>query len=87
MRAQKRDQNEPAVVKALEDMGYLVERCYAPLPFDILVRRPPSKLRLPIEIKTSTGSLTASQKDALAEGAIVVVRSPDEAVAAAGRYL
>jgi hypothetical protein len=88
VRAQKRDQNEPAVVAALEDMGYIVERCYAPMPFDLLVRRqPPAILRLPIEVKTPAGSLTPSQEKALAEGAIIIVRSPDEALAAAARYL
>jgi len=87
VRAQRRDANEPAIVEALELMGYRVERHYTPDPFDLLVRRPGSPVGLCMEVKTPTGSLKDSQTEALEQGAIVVVRSPDEAVQAAMDWL
>lgn len=87
MRAQRRDANEPAIVEALELMGYRVDRHYTPDPFDLLVRRPNSPVGLCLEVKTSTGALKDSQEAALEQGAIVVVRSPDEAVQAAKEWL
>jgi hypothetical protein len=87
MRAQKRDQNEPAIVKALEDMGYRVQRHYTPDPFDLMVSRIRSPVGLRIEVKTKDGGLTDKQADELAEEGIVVVRTPEEALAAAARWL
>jgi hypothetical protein len=87
MRAQKRDSNEPSIVEALELMGYRVERHYTPDPFDLLVRRINSPVGLCLEVKMPNGTLKDSQTEALEEGAIVIVRSPDEAVEAANRYL
>jgi hypothetical protein len=87
MRAQRRDQNEPAIVEALELMGYRVERHYTPDCFDLLVSRAGSPIGLRIEVKTEKGALKDSQTEALEAGSIVIVRSPDEAVRAAERYL
>jgi hypothetical protein len=87
VKAQRRDGNEPDIVEALELMGYRVERHYTPDPFDLLVSRIGSPVGLRVEVKTPNGALKDSQEAALEEGAIVVVRSPDEAVEAANRYL
>lgn len=87
MRAQRRDANEPEIVEALELMGYRVERHYTPDPFDLIVRKPGSPVGLCLEVKTATGALKDSQTEALEQGAIVVVRSPDEAVDAARHWL
>lgn len=87
MRAQKRDANEPAIVEALELAGYAVDRHYAPDPFDLLVRRLNSPVGLRVEVKVPGGRLTASQETALADGAIVVVYTTDQALDAAARYL
>ncbi len=87
MRAQKRDANEPAIVEALELAGYAVDRHYTPDPFDLLVRRLNSPLGLRVEVKMPHGKLTSSQETELTDGAIVVVRTVDEALDAAARYL
>ena len=87
MRAQKRDANEPAVIEGLELMGYVVERHYAPDPYDIAVRRQSSPLRLPMEIKGPNGRLTENQEGELARNGIVVVRTVQEACDAAERWL
>jgi hypothetical protein len=87
VKAQRRDGNEKAVIEALELMGYRVERHFTPDPFDLLVRRINSPVGLCLEVKMPNGTLKDSQEAALEEGAIVVVRSPDEAVEAANRYL
>lgn len=87
MRAQRRDSNEPEIVEALELMGYRVDRHYTPDPFDLLVRRPGSPVGLCMEVKTPKGALKDSQEDALLDGHIVVVRTPDEAVQAAMDWL
>ena len=87
MRAQRRDANEPEIVEALELMGYRVDRHYTPDPFDLIVRRPGKPVGLCLEVKTAAGSLKDSQEAALEAGAIVVVRSPEEAVSAAERWL
>ncbi len=87
MRAQRRDANEPQIVEALELMGYRVERHYTPDPFDLAVSRPGSPVCLRLEVKTATGALKDSQTEALEQGAIVVVRSPDDAVNAAKHWL
>jgi hypothetical protein len=87
VRAQRRDANEPAIVEALELMGYRVERHYTPDPFDLAVSKPGSPVCLRVEVKTPTGALKDSQSEALEAGAIVVVRSPDDAVLAAKIWL
>ena len=87
MKAQRRDANEPDIVEALELLGYRVERHYTPDPFDLAVSRVGSPVCLRVEVKTAKGALKDSQTEALEAGAIVVVRSADEAVAAAERYL
>ena len=86
-RDQRRDANEPEVVEALELNGYVVDRHYLPDPFDLAVRRIGSPLFLHLEVKTATGTLTAAQEAALAEGGIVVVRTPDEALRACEAFL
>jgi hypothetical protein len=87
VRAQRRDANEPEIVEALELMGYIVDRCYAPTPYDLTARRVGSPLRLALEVKGTGGTLTASQQRELERHGIVVVRTADEAVQAAERYL
>lgn len=87
MRAQKRDANEGAIVEALEIHGYRVQRHYNPDPFDLMVSRIRSPVGLRLEVKTKGGDLTPKQVDELAEEGIVVVRSPEEALAAAARWL
>lgn len=87
MRAQRRDANEPAIVEALELAGYIVERHYGPDPFDILVRRIGSPIGLRMEIKMPNGILTESQREELEANGIVVVRTVDEALDAAARWL
>jgi hypothetical protein len=87
LRAQRKDGNHDEIVKALEDNGYRVDRHWLPDPFDILVRRINSPVGLCVEIKTATGRLEDSQTKALEAGSIVVVRSPEEALAAAARWL
>lgn len=86
-RAQRRDANEPAIVEALELIGYRVDRHYTPDPFDLMVSRIGSPVGLRLEVKMPNGQLTPSQEEALEQGSIIVVRSPDEAVRAAERYL
>ena len=87
MRAQRRDANEPAIVEALELAGYAVARHYAPDPFDLLVRRLGSPVGLCIEVKMPSGDLTENQRAMLEDHGIVVVRTVDEALDAAARWL
>lgn len=87
MRAQKRDANEAGIVAALEDAGYAVARHYAPDPFDLLVRRIGRPVGLCVEVKAPGGGLTDSQQEMLESHGIVVVRSADEALAVAERWL
>lgn len=87
MRAQKRDANEGAIVEALEEAGYAVARHYAPDPFDLLVRRIGRPVGLCVEVKAPGGSLTDSQRAMLEDHGIVVVRTAEEAIAAAERWL
>ena len=87
MRAQRRDANEPAIVEALELAGYRVARHYAPDPFDLAVARVGRPVWLHMEVKTLTGDLKPSQETELAAHGIVVVRTVDEALAAAEVWL
>jgi hypothetical protein len=87
MRAQKRDANEQGIVEALELNGYRVQRHYLPDPFDLAVSRIRSPVALRLEVKTKDGDLTDKQRDELALEGIVVVRTPEEALAAAARWL
>lgn len=87
MKAQRRDSNEDGIVEALEDAGYRVERVGVPLPFDLLVSRIGYPVALKMEVKTATGKLTLNQEGELAVHGIVVVRTADEAIRAAERWL
>lgn len=87
MRAQKRDANESTIVEGLEDCGYIVDRHYAPDPFDLLVRRIRSPVGLRIEVKTPLGLLTESQEQELEDEGIVVVRSLADALNACHKWL
>ena len=87
MRAQKRDFNEKAIVEALEACGYAVARHYAPDPFDLLVMRIGRPVGLCVEVKTPDGSLTENQRAMLEDHGIVIVRTADEALDAAARWL
>lgn len=87
MRAQRRDANEPEIVEALETAGYRVSLHYTPDPFDLAVARIGRPVWLHLEVKTATGKLKASQEAELHLHGIVVVRSVDEALAAAKEWL
>ncbi len=87
MKAQRRDSNEEGIVEALEDAGYRVSRHYTPDPFDLAIARVGSPMWLHVEVKTPKGSLTIQQEGELAVHGIVVVRTADEAIRAAERWL
>ena len=87
--AAKRDDNERAIVKALEQAGCWVERISDKGKFDLLVCNPLGKLML-MEVKQPTGKLTVAQWETvtriIASGVAVpvhIVTTPEGAVARA----
>jgi hypothetical protein len=84
--AQRRDTNEIAIIEALEIMGYTVERCYIPCPFDLLVGRS-GPVRLPMEVKMPGGKVEESQAEYFLLWPDLIVYTPDDAIAAAEKYL
>lgn len=75
----RRDANEPDIVDALKGLGCRVKYVSGDGLPDLLVRKPgPSRIWIPLEVKTRTGKKTESQADA----DWALVRTPDEAIAA-----
>jgi hypothetical protein len=88
MRAQRRDLSEVGIIEALELMGYQVERMYTPCPFDLLVSRPASSpVKLPMECKSKGGKVSEEQAEYFALWPDLIVYTPDDALAAAEKYL
>jgi hypothetical protein len=87
MRAQRRDLSEVGIIEALELMGYQVERCYVPCPFDLLVSRPPNPQKISMECKTPGGKVSVEQAEYFALWPDLIVYTPDDAIAAADKYL
>lgn len=82
-RAERRDDNEPAVVDALRKAGALVERLSGPGLPDLLVLYR-GQLFL-IDVKSRRGQATMAQKRLLAQGwPIWFVRTPDAALVVIG---
>lgn len=75
--ANKRDANEPAIVRALEALGCLVHRMDKPV--DLLVSHRGRVLL--VEVKTKRGKLTGDQQTFSEHWPIHVVRTVDEAFA------
>lgn len=79
-RAAKRDQNEPAIVEALEQLGALVERTSKPLDLIVNVN---GVIALADVKKPRTGKLTDDQRtfiDKWQGAPIYLLRTPDDAV-------
>jgi hypothetical protein len=88
VRAQRRDLSEVGIIEALELMGYQVERMYVPCPFDLLVSRPStSPIKLPLECKSKGGKVSEEQAEYFALWPDLIVYTPDDALAAAEKYL
>lgn len=82
-RAPKRDANEPEVLDALRAVGAAVYQL--DWTIDLLVRF--RRLWFCLEVKGPKGTLTDSQEEMIAQldrGAVIVVRSVDEALKAIG---
>lgn len=79
----RRDDNEPEIVQALEQAGCHV-RAAEREPYDLVVGRAGRTYLL--EVKTRTGTLTASQISMRASwgGHYAVVRTPAQALKAVG---
>lgn len=77
-RANKRDKNEPEIVKALEAIGATVIRLDLPLDLLVYYRK---KLWL-LEVKAEGGRLTKGQREFIEKhpGPVAVVREPEEAI-------
>lgn len=78
-RAAKRDQNEPAIVQALESMGALVERTSKPLDLIVSVQ---GVIALADVKAPRTGRLTDDQRefiDKWADAPIYLLRTVDDA--------
>jgi Holliday junction resolvase len=79
----KRDRNEPPIVAALERIGCVVLRQNATGYPDLLVFREAEGLKL-LEVKHTTGKLTAAQIHFRSRVPFTVVRSVSEALALFG---
>jgi len=77
--ANKRDENEGAIIAALEAMGCLVMRLDKPV--DLLVLLPVGRGIVLVEVKTKRGTLTRDQLDFAEYWPFHVLRSPDDAIA------
>lgn len=78
-RAAKRDANEPEIVKALRDRGFLVKHLNE---WDLQVCRRNDKMIWMMEVKTEDGELKESQKKMIADGwPLYIVRSIEDALA------
>ena len=78
----KRDQNEPAIVRAFQDMGCLVYRIDQPVDLLVYVFKSLSERLLLVEVKTPKGELNERQR-AFADAGwpVHVIRTSDEAIA------
>ena len=79
--AAKRDANEPEIVAALRDAGYIV--CLLKEPLDLLVGRRGNPNWALLEVKMPEGALRASQLKFIQETEVCtrfVVRTPQEAI-------
>lgn len=79
--ANKRDENEGAIIAALEAMGCIVVRMDKPV--DLLVLLPAGRGIVLVEVKTKRGTLTKGQHEFGEYWPIHVVRTPEEAIALA----
>lgn len=86
--ARKRDQNEAAIVEALEAIGVLVQRVSVPGFCDLVAQ---TSRRLPIqdttmllEVKSPRGKATAAQTKTNASWRVLTVHSVAEALAIFG---
>lgn len=77
--ANKRDENERAIIATLEAMGCLVMRLDKPV--DLLVLLPAGRGIVLVEVKTKRGTLTRDQEDFAELWPFHVLRSPDDAIA------
>lgn len=77
--ANKRDENEGAIIATLEAMGCLVMRLDKPV--DLLVLLPAGRGIVLVEVKTKRGTLTRDQLDFAEYWPFHVLRSPDDAIA------
>lgn len=75
--ANKRDENEGAIIAALEAMGCLVKRIDTPA--DLLVNHHGTVLL--VEVKTRTGRLTDDQRAFAEHWPLHIVKSPEDAIA------
>jgi hypothetical protein len=73
-RAAKRDGNEPEIIQALKDYGFVVEQVSDPGLPDLVVSK---GINLLFEIKTKQGTLTSAQKKFFAvwQGQVNVIRT------------
>ena len=79
--AAKRDANEPEIISALRDAGYVVYQL--PKPVDLLITRKGKEYWALLEVKDKNGTLTDDQLEffQLTEGCTrFIVRSPEEAL-------
>ena len=75
----RRDENERAIIAALEAMGCLVTRLDKPV--DLLVLLPAGRGIVLVEVKTKRGTLTRDQRDFAEYWPFHVLRSQDDAIA------
>lgn len=75
-RAARRDSNEAAIVDALRQCGYVVDRVSGTGLPDLLVRWPGDALATGVEVKTARGRLTKHQEG----NGWLVWRSVDDAL-------
>lgn len=77
----KRDSNEPAIVRAFQDMDCMVWRLDRPVDLLVYVWKSLSDRLLLVEVKTKTGVLNDSQREFVDAGwPVHVIRSEDEAI-------
>jgi Holliday junction resolvase-like predicted endonuclease len=79
-RAAKRDSNEPAIVEALEQTGWLVHRISDPGMADLICYNPRQQRFALVEVKTRRGKLTGPQVAFHGKWPVTVIRSVDEAI-------
>jgi len=76
LRAAKRDANEPEIVQALREAGWLV--LYLD-KFDLLCWHPTRRQLRMVEVKTPTGKLKPSQEKLLADGwPLEIIRTKED---------
>lgn len=77
----RRDQNEPAIVRAFKDMGCLVWRLDRPVDMLVYIFQSLSDRLIMVEVKTKTGVLNEAQREFVDAGwPVHVIRTEDEAI-------